>query len=152
MAGIRTEAGVTGLFDQAVSTFGDALKAGVKIQEEVGKFWTDALDQGSPVQEWQKRSRALVAEAIPTAQRSAEEWLKLVERNYQKSMVLMKKAFESDQMDPNELRARAQELWEESLELVRDNAQAMAQANVKMLEIWAGLLKKNVNGDVAKKN
>src|SRR5690349_17590212 len=73
---------VSGLFDQAVSTFGDALKAGVKIQEEVGKWWSDALEQAGPVTEWQKKSRAIFGDAIPTAQKNTEEWLKLVEQNY----------------------------------------------------------------------
>ena len=54
---------VSGLFDQAVLTLGDALKAGVKIQEEVGKWWSDALEQAGPVTDWQKKSRALVSEA-----------------------------------------------------------------------------------------
>jgi hypothetical protein len=144
MAATATKSdGVTGLFDQAVSTFGDALKAGVKIQEEVGKWWSDALDQAGPVTDWQKKSRALVSDAIPAAQKNAEEWLKLVEQNYKRSMTLLKKAFETNG-DPTELRAKTQQLWEESMELIRDNAQAMADANKKVLELWAGMLKKNM--------
>jgi len=148
-AATATKDGVSGLFDQAVTTFGDALKAGVKIQEEVGKWWSDALEQAGPVTEWQKKSRAMVSEAIPAAQKNAEEWLKLVEQNYKRSMTLLKKAFETN-ADPAEIRAKTQQLWEESMELIRDNAQAMADANKKVLELWAGMLKKNV--EAAKKN
>ena len=150
MAATATKSdGVTGLFDQAVSTFGDALKAGVKIQEEVGKWWSDALEQAGPVTEWQKKSRALFGDAIPTAQKNTEEWLKLVEQNYKRSMSLLKKAFDT-KGDPSELRAKTQQLWEESMELIRDNAQAMADANKKVLELWAGMLKKNY--EAARKN
>ncbi len=53
----KTEARMTTLFDQAVQTFGDAMKAGVKIQEEIGRWWSDVIEQAGPVQEWQKRSR-----------------------------------------------------------------------------------------------
>src|SRR5437762_2209635 len=112
--------GVSGLFDQAFQTFGDALKSGVKIQEEVGKWWSEALDQAGPANEWQKKSRALVSEAIPAAQKNTEEWLKLVEQNYRRSMSLFKKAFESNG-DPSDVRAKTKQLWEESMELVRDN-------------------------------
>jgi vacuolar-type H+-ATPase catalytic subunit A/Vma1 len=133
---------VTGLFDQAIQTFGDALKAGVKVHEELGKFWTEAIDQSAPVNEWQKRARTVVHDAIPAAQRNAEEWIKLVEANYRRSMNLLKKAFDSEQ-DTSDLRIKTQKLWEESLDLIRDNAQAMAQANVKMMEMWAGVTKKN---------
>ena len=150
-----TKENVSGLFDQAVSTFGDAMKAGVKIQEEVGKWWSDALQQAGPVTDWQKQSRALVSEAIPAAQKNAEDWLKLVEQNYKRSMALLKKAFDTN-ADPAEIRVKTQQLWEESMELIRDNAQAMADANKKMLELWAGMLKKNVeavkNVEVGKKN
>jgi len=146
----KTAEKATGLFDQAVSTFGDALKAGVKIQEEVGKWWTDALDHAGPAMAWQKRSQALVQDAIPAAQKNAEEWLKLVEKNYTKSMNLLKKAFESEQ-DPALIRDKVQDLWESSMEIVRDNAQAMAESNKKMMEIWAGLLKKNIDGNGAAK-
>ena len=59
----KTADRASGLFDQAVSTFGDAMKAGVKIQEDIGKWWSDALDQSGPAMEWQKRSRAIVQEA-----------------------------------------------------------------------------------------
>jgi hypothetical protein len=137
------------LVDQAVHTFGDALKAGVRIQEEVGRVWTDVFDQTGPVQDWQKKSRAAFADAIPTVQKNAEEWLKLVESNYRRSLGLLKKAFDTDadsDTDAADLRVKTQKLWEESLELIRDNAQAMADANRKVMELWAGYLRKNVDG------
>jgi hypothetical protein len=36
-------------------------------------------------------------------------------------------------------------MWESSLELVRESTQAIAQNNIKMLEVWAGLLQKCSN-------
>jgi hypothetical protein len=139
-----TDPRVCNLFDQAVQTFGDTLKAGVRIQEEVGRLWTDAFEQTTPLQDWQKKSRAVFTEAIPTAQKNAEEWLKLVEDNYRRSLGLLKKAFDTN-ADSSDLRGKTQKLWEESLELVRDNAQAMAEANKKVMELWAGFLRKNVD-------
>jgi len=146
---VKTER-MSSLFDQAIGTFGDALKSGVKIQEEVAKFWTDALDEGGPAYEWQRRSRVAVGEAIPAAQKNAEQWLKLVESNYQKSLELLKKAFSADgNGSPKDAQAKTRELWEASLELVRDNVQAVAQTNVKMMELWAEMLKKNADGAMA---
>jgi hypothetical protein len=136
----KTESRVSDLFEQAASTFGDALKAGVKIQEEVGKFWTDTLDQ-CPVQEWQKKSRAIVSETIPAARKNAEQWLKAVEENYRRSLALLKKAFDGEQANPKDFASKTQQLWQETLELVRDNTQAITQANVKILELWADLLR-----------
>jgi hypothetical protein len=138
----KPEVAATALFDQAVRAFGDALKAGVKIQEEVGKCWSEALESAGPVTEWQKKSRQLFNEVIPVAQKTTEEGLRLVEQNYRKSLGLLKKAFDTE--ESLDLRVKTQQLWEDSLELIRDNTQALADANRKVLEQWANLLKKNV--------
>jgi hypothetical protein len=143
----KAETRMTSLFDQAVQTFGDAMKAGVKIQEEIGRWWSDVIDQGGPVTEWQKRSRAMVCDAIPAAQRNAEEFMKVLEQNYRRSLDLLKKAVDTEPGSTTDVQAKTQELWDASVEVVRDNAQAMAQVNVKMMEAWAELLKKNMNGN-----
>jgi polyhydroxyalkanoate synthesis regulator protein len=143
----RTEAAFTGLLDQAVATFGDAMKAGVKFQEDIGRWWSDVLDQTAPVQTWQKRSREMVSEAIPAAQRNAEEWMKVVEQNYRRSLELMRRALETENpATVAEAQTRMQDLWEASMQVIRDNAQAMAQANLHMMEAWAEILRKNLNG------
>ena len=148
----KTEAAV-GLFDDALATFSEAVKAGVKVQEDIGKWWSDALEKAGPMDDWQKRGRAVVSEAIPAAQKNTEDWLKLLDHNYKKSMALLKKAFDAEPTGAAHVRAKAQEIWEESLVMVRDNAQAMAQANLKMMEVWAGMLRKGAvgaNGQSAK--
>lgn len=146
----KAETRMTSLFDQAVQTFGDAMKAGVKIQEEMGRWWSDMIEQAGPVTEWQKRSRAMVCDAIPAAQRNTEEFMHVLEQNYKRSMELLKKAVDTEPPTAAaDLQAKTQELWEASMEVVRDNAQAMAQANVKMMETWAEILKKNMNGNQA---
>jgi polyhydroxyalkanoate synthesis regulator protein len=147
------EANVTEVFDSALRTYGDAMKAGVRMQEDVAKWWADALEAGGPIQDWQKRSRAVFTETVPAAQKNAEEWLKLVEQNYRRSMELLRKAMQQAQNVygangasdvAEEARERTQELWRSSIELVQENVSAMAQANAKMLELWSGMLK-NVN-------
>ena len=139
-----------GVFDEAVATFNDAVKAGTKVQEEIGKWWSDALEQTGPAEQWQKKSKAVLSEAIPAAQKNAEEWLKLIEQNYKRSLGLFKKAWEVQPGDAADMRAKSQQLWEESLELVRDNAQAVAQANVKMMEVWQRVLRHGAENGKAK--
>ena len=138
------------LFEDAAASFNEAVKSGVKMQEEVGKWWADALEKTGPAgfgaDEWQKKSKAVVAEAIPAAQKNAEAWLKVVDQNTKRGLGLLKNAFDAPPNDPAALRDRTQKLWESSLELVRENTQAIAQANIKMIEVWAGLLQKCGNG------
>ena len=138
------------LLEDASSSFNEAVKSSMKMQEEVGKWWADALEKTGPAgfvaEEWQKKSKAVVTEAIPAAQKNAEAWLKVVDQNTKRGLGLLKKAFDAPPADPAALRERTQDLWESSLELVRENTQAIAQANIKMLEVWAGLLQKAGNG------
>jgi hypothetical protein len=135
------------VFDDAVATFNDAIRSGVKLQEEVGKWWSDALDQKSPLDDWQKKSKTVLSEAIPAAQKSAEDWLKLIEQNHKRSLALLKQALETEPTDPASIRAKSQKLWESSLELLRDNAEAIAQTNVKMMEVWAGIIRNGCAGN-----
>jgi len=146
-----TASRVSGLFDEAVQTFNEAVKAGTKVQDEIGKWWSDALQQAGPMEDWQKKSKAVMGEAIPAAQKNAEELLKLVEQNYKRSLSMLKKACDAQPADAAAVHAKTQELWEGTLELVRDNATAMSQANLKMMEVWAGLLRVGAQAGNGKK-
>ena len=146
MATKTAEGNFAGVFDQAAETFSDTFKAGVKMQEDIANWWTEMLDQTGPAQEWQRRSRAILNDTIPAAQKNAEEYLKVLEENYARSMDLLKKAFTGDGVkSPAELQSKVRDLWEDSLSVLRENAQAMAQANVKVMDLWADLLRKNMS-------
>lgn len=139
-----TEAPLTGLFDQAVQTFGETLKAGVKVQEQIAGYWSDALGKNCPAGDFQKKARTFFTDAVPAAQKNAEELLRLLEQNYKRSVDLLKKAFEPGSVaTAGDMQAKVHALWEESVNLVKENAQAMAQANVKVMEVWADYFRQN---------
>jgi len=140
----RTESDVMQFLDTAVAAFGDALKTGVKAQEEMSKWWSDALSGGNPLGDWQARSRQMFDEAVPAAQRHGQEFLKLIEQNYRRSVELLKKAMDTDHNGSVDgLREKIRALWEESVAIVKENTETMAQANVKLLETWTDLVRKN---------
>ena len=139
-----TEAPFTGLVDQAVQTFGETLKAGVKVQEQVAAYWSEALGKNCPAGEFQRKAKTFFTDAVPAAQRNAEELLRLLEQNYKRSVDLLKKAFEPGNVTAaGDAQAKVQALWEQSVELVKENAQAMAQTNLKVLELWADFFRQN---------
>lgn len=142
------EADVMHVLDSAINAFGDAMKAGVKAQEEIVRWWSSALDSNgsaNPMVDWQKRGRAMFDEAVPAAQKQAEEWMKIVEQNYRRSVELLKKAMDTEEAGAaSSLRDKTRKLWEESLSVIKENAESMAQVNVKMMEMWAGVLRKNL--------
>jgi hypothetical protein len=149
MATKTIDTNFTGIFDQASQAFNETFRAGVKMQEDVAKWWTDTLENAGPAQEWQRRSRAILNDAIPAAQKNAEEWLKVLDENYNRTVELLKEAFTSDGVsNPADLQAKVKDLWENSLSVLKENAQALAQANVKMMELWAELLRKNMSAAV----
>lgn len=138
------EAKMQDMFDQAMETFGGALRAGVKFQEDMTHWWNEAMGQFGSVQEWQKKSCAVLTEAIPTAQKSADEYMRVVDQNYRSSMDILRKTLETGKCESTaEAQAKTQHIWEQAMSAVRANAQAMAQANVKSMESWADFFKKS---------
>jgi hypothetical protein len=137
------ETPLTGFFDQAAKSFGEALQAGVKAQEQVVGFWSEALGK-TGAGEYQEKARAAIASTVPVAQKSAEEYLKLVDSNYRKSLEALKKACDGGVgVTPTEFQSRARALFDASVDLVKENAQALVQTNQRVFEAWAEVLRQN---------
>ena len=139
----KPETNFTSFLDPAVQTLEDAFMAGVKIQENVTKFWSDAFDQAGVLQDWQKRSQALIKEVIPAAQKNAENWMRILEENYRSNIELLRRMLSGDGFG-EEAQTRTKEAWETSLGMLRDSAQAVAQTNMKMLGMWTDMFRRNV--------
>jgi len=137
------ETPLTGVFDQAAKSFGEALHAGVKAQEQVVGFWSETLGK-TGAGEYQEKARTAIANTVPVAQKSAEEYLKLVDTNYRKSLEALKKACEGGVgVTPSEFQTKARALFEASVELVKENAQALVQTNQRVFEAWSEVLRQN---------
>jgi hypothetical protein len=146
----KTKTPRSDLFDQAVKNYEQALKTGVRLQEECGKWWTNVLSQTTRPQDWQKNAASALHEAFPAAEKNMEETLRLMERNSRGSLDLLKQATEAAQSTSfADGQARLQKLWQTSLELLQHNAQAITQANIKLVETWTQLARKSTNGATA---
>src|SRR5437763_10950608 len=112
MAATYDTSSVTTLFDQATQAFGEALKGGVKFQEQVAGYWTDAF-KNVPTGEFQRKSRVFLGDAVPAAQKNVEEYIKVVDSNYKRSVELLKKACEATSpATAADLQAKAQGVFE----------------------------------------
>jgi hypothetical protein len=67
------------------------------------------------------------------------------ETTYKKSLELLKKAF-AQNGNGADWQSKVKEVWEDSLDLVREGAQSVANTNVKMMQLYSDLLKQNVEG------
>jgi len=140
---------ITGLFDQAVQAFSDSMKAGVKVQQDIAKFWMDNLQHGS-IPDMQKKSQAIFSDILPVAQQYGEVCCKLMESNYRRGSELLTKAFNADNNGGNlDVQAKTRELWDASLDAMRDNTQAVADSNLRVIQAWSEAIEKECCGSAS---
>jgi len=134
------------LFEQAMTSYEQAFKTGLKLQEEFGRTWTSLLEQSAPSGEWQKTVRTMANELLPEAQKRMEDGLRLIEQNSRASLELLKLFKRTVEVPRGNPIAESQEkllsFWEASLNSMRDSAQAVARANTQALDSWMDLFRK----------
>jgi hypothetical protein len=141
---------MTDLCSQALDTFESAMKSGIKAQEEMADWWSQAMGKSMSPEEMQKKFQEMGEEAIPMAKKNAEAYLKVMDQGCKDSIALLRQAFESGQSESvTDLQHKTQELWEQSLAAVRHNTEAMIQANTRAMEAWSKLAEANGGGPSA---
>jgi len=127
---------VNGLFGQAFGIFGDSMKVAMKAQEETVRFWGQAFQNAGPVQ-------AVAGELLFTAEKNANEYLRLMEASYRRNADLLKKVMHTNgNGDAMNLEKQTRDWWEASMETARDNAQDLASTNMRVAQSWTEVLKK----------
>jgi hypothetical protein len=142
---------VTDLFEQALKSYEQALKTGVKMQEESAKAFSDFFTQASSPQDWQKQVKSATDDFIPQTQKTIDEGLKVIEQTSKSSIELLKKAVAVGQpTSAPDAQAKILGLWEASLSTMRDTAVAITQANNKAIESWIAYARKAAEPACAK--
>ena len=136
----NTKSPISGLVEQSMKNYEQALQAGLKIQEESSKWWNDCMAQTAAPADWQKRWNAAAMDTIPVVQKRMEESLRLLDQGSRTSLELLKQALQIAGTDSTaNAQSKMQELWEASLQALRNNGQAVSQANAKVMESWMQL-------------
>jgi thioredoxin-like negative regulator of GroEL len=131
------------LFTQAMGMFDSAMKTGANLQEESARWFTNMLNGLGAPQTWQKRTEGAMTEAMTTAQQNVDQALKMVEQNTHIGMDLLQKVFDARQAETGaDAQAKTKDLRETAPGAMRTNAEAVLQANKKVVESWSGLAKK----------
>lgn len=130
------------VFEQTAKNYEQILKSGMKVQQESAKWWTNAFaEAASP--EIQKKVKAVADELIPQAQKSIDDWLKVVEENSRTGIDLLKKAVGVTQSASlQEAQTKVFGLWEASLNAMCETTQAVTQSNTKAMEAWLDFVRK----------
>ncbi len=139
--------------DTALKNYEQAVRTGLKMQEEAGKWWSSMLSKTAGTQEWQKRFTELSGMAntmMPLAQRRMEEVMSLMEKNGRTNAELMKKAVDAAQTPGMaECQAKWLEFWSSSVGAVRSNTEALTQFTSKAIDGWLDFVRKNADATEA---
>ncbi len=142
---------VTDLFDQALKSYEQALKTGMKMQEESTKAFTELVTHATSPQDWQKKMKSATDDFIPQTQKTVDEGIKLIEQTSKSSIELLKKAVAVGQpVSAPDAQAKMLGLWEASLNTMRETAVAVTQANQKAIESWIAYARKTAEPACAK--
>ncbi len=136
------------LLDEAGQTYFTAMQTGLKIQEDVSRWWTDhAKSAKAPVGMGMDGQQAM-NEAIKQWQSHAEKAMTMMEQRTQESIELLNKAFAVGQADSvDAAQKKLNELWETSLKSMRDNVQATLQANEQMAKALMDIVNQQAGAD-----
>jgi len=133
--------------DKALKNYEQALRTGLKLQEEAGRWWSSTFNQTAFTQDWQKRVNdvtGMTNDFIPLAQRRMEELINLLEKNSRTSAELMKKAMDAAQTPAiAESQAKWLDFWTSSLGAMRSNTEAVSEISSKSIESWVRFIKVN---------
>jgi len=139
----KTNNPVSEMLDQGLKNYEQALRTGLKLQEEAGQCWTRLLSQAASPQELQKQFTSLAYDLIPATRKSMESCLELMEQNCRTSVDLLKKGMEAAQAAHQaDAQGKVVEFCESSLKSLKANAQAIVDINTKAMDAWFSLVKK----------
>lgn len=142
---------VSDLFEQAFKSYEQALKTGMKMQEESAKVFSDLVTQATSPQDWQKQMKSACDDFIPQTQKTVDEGLKLIEQTSKSGIELLKKAVAVGQpASMPDAQAKMLGLWEAALNSMRDTAVAVTQAHNKAVESWVSYARKTAQPVAAK--
>jgi len=133
--------------DKAMKGYEQAIRTGLKLQEEATRWWTNTLNQTASPQDLQNRISnvtALCNGVMPIAQRRMEEVLELMEKNSRTGAELLRKAADAAQTPViADSQAKWMDFWAASVNAARANAEAVTEINSRAMDGWIDFIRKN---------
>ena len=131
------------LFEQTTKNYEQAVKAGLKVQEESVKAWAALCNQTSSPPDIQKRAKAVAEEIVGRTQTIIGDYVKATDQYSRSSVELLKKALAVTQAGSvQDAQSKVLAFWEATLGGVRETAQAVTQAHSKAFESWVDFVRK----------
>lgn len=148
----KAKAPASEVFDQALKNYEQALRAGIKVQEEAAAYWTKLFNRAAARPNLQKQITSIANEVIPPTQKYMEGCLAILEQNSRASVDLMKKGVEAVQTtNLAESQSKLVDFCESTLKSLKSYSQAVVDLNTKAMDSWVGIVKKASSEAVAEK-
>lgn len=133
--------------EEVVKNWEQAVRSGLKMQQETGQWWNNWFSQSAPAGDWQKRMpnfNHLVNDYIPAARERMGEVCDLMETNTRTGTELLKKAADAAKAPViADSQAKWMDFWTSSMEAARSNGEAMARINGRAIESWIDYVQKS---------
>ena len=133
--------------DHAIKNYEQALRSGLKLQEDAWQSWCSLLNQSAAGPEWQNKVTGAVSAAnavVPVVQKRLEETVELMEKNARLGAELMKKAVDASQTTGI---AESQSKWMDFiktyLNAAQNNVDAVMRISSRGMESFLNLAQKN---------
>ena len=132
---------IEAIFHEAMRSYEEALKSGIRLQEESINLWKELLSKlGSP-EEFQAKLKALSAEVFPMARKHMEEFIEIFNRNSSQAIDLFGQACGVYQApSAADAQRRVRDLVESSLATLRLNVHTVLNTNARILVSWKDLV------------
>ena len=137
------------LVRQAICAWESAVDSSVKIQEECTQWARQMVCNSNMLTEWCNKGQTVRDELMAKSQESIDDMMRVMNCNAESGVKLMQKMIDAR---PGEVNPDAQlnlaKWWESAFEAMQANANAVLQANGRILSNWSELSRK-VNGAAA---
>jgi len=129
------------IFHEAMRSYEEALKSGIKLQVESANLWKDLLLKlGSP-EEFQAKLKSLSADVFPNARKRMEEFIETFNTTSNQAMDLFEKTLGVYQATSiADAQRRMQDLIESSLATLRVSVHTSLNTNAKIMTSWKELV------------
>lgn len=131
------------LFRATMQMWNTAFQTSAQIQEEAARHFTGLLTASGAIPQWQKQPQVLFTQTIQAAQKSMEEAMRVVNESTRRNLDLFEKGLEAGRAESaSKGQAKAREVWEATLGVIRADTQAVVEANARVLQSWVELGKR----------
>jgi len=129
------------MFTQAGDSFRATMDAGLKMNEQAARLWSDSTQTPNMFDDIHRRGERFTDECMSTMQANLDQWKKGFDAQTQVCLDWWRQAFEAARGgSPADLQARTKDLCDKGVEAIRASTDSLMKGNVRMMERWGDLL------------